>query len=319
MKKLEYTVQFVTPAFLGNAEQEAQWRTPPFKAMLRQWWRVLKAKEFNYNEKRLLEAENELFGSALGDKGQQSKIKIRLQPAIGTASPWSNISAKPINNPSLSDVYIGYGPIQTKSVNTAIPVEQKAKLVLILDKSVSELDIRQTVSLCQQFATLGSRSRNGWGSVEFGGENVQQDIVLPLSDWQSGFDLDWTHAIGRDNKGPLIWKTSPKETWEKLMRAFSTIRKEQVNQIVNSKQRPTISYPVTKNNQYDGNYRLPSQLLFKAHREDGKYIGYLTHTPHTLPDQKISKAELIKSWQAIHGALDNDKSLQRAIFKAEQS
>jgi hypothetical protein len=35
VKKLEYTVRFTTPAFLGNAEQAGQWRTPPFKAMIR--------------------------------------------------------------------------------------------------------------------------------------------------------------------------------------------------------------------------------------------------------------------------------------------
>ncbi len=43
MKKLEYQVAFTTPAFLGNADQQAQWRTPPFKALLRQWWRVVHA------------------------------------------------------------------------------------------------------------------------------------------------------------------------------------------------------------------------------------------------------------------------------------
>lgn len=30
MKKLEYRVSFTTPAFLGNAEQQAQWRTAHF-------------------------------------------------------------------------------------------------------------------------------------------------------------------------------------------------------------------------------------------------------------------------------------------------
>ncbi len=44
MRKLEYQVTFNTPAFLGNADQQAQWRTPPFKALLRQWWRVASAK-----------------------------------------------------------------------------------------------------------------------------------------------------------------------------------------------------------------------------------------------------------------------------------
>ena len=43
MRKLEYQVTFNTPAFLGNADQQAQWRTPPFKALLRQWWRVVHA------------------------------------------------------------------------------------------------------------------------------------------------------------------------------------------------------------------------------------------------------------------------------------
>ena len=40
MIERKFTLQFCTPAFLGNAEQSGQWRTPPFKAQLRQWWRV---------------------------------------------------------------------------------------------------------------------------------------------------------------------------------------------------------------------------------------------------------------------------------------
>jgi CRISPR-associated protein Cmr1 len=43
MTQLRYRLTFLTPAFLGNAEQSAQWRTPPIKALLRQWWRVVYA------------------------------------------------------------------------------------------------------------------------------------------------------------------------------------------------------------------------------------------------------------------------------------
>jgi CRISPR-associated protein Cmr1 len=43
MRTFEYTLRFNTPAFLGNAEQNGQWRTPPIKAQLRQWWRVAHA------------------------------------------------------------------------------------------------------------------------------------------------------------------------------------------------------------------------------------------------------------------------------------
>jgi len=43
MKKLKCQIRFTTPAFLGNANQVGQWRTPPFKALLRQWWRIVYA------------------------------------------------------------------------------------------------------------------------------------------------------------------------------------------------------------------------------------------------------------------------------------
>lgn len=38
MHLCSYHLRFQTPAFLGNSQQQAQWRTPPLKALLRQWW-----------------------------------------------------------------------------------------------------------------------------------------------------------------------------------------------------------------------------------------------------------------------------------------
>lgn len=34
MTTLQYEIRFVTPAFLGNAKQNGQWRTPPFNALI---------------------------------------------------------------------------------------------------------------------------------------------------------------------------------------------------------------------------------------------------------------------------------------------
>ena len=66
MQQREYTVRFTTPAFPGNAEQSGQWRTPPFKALLRQWWRVAWAasNQFNVNVTEMRQAEGLLFGNA---------------------------------------------------------------------------------------------------------------------------------------------------------------------------------------------------------------------------------------------------------------
>ena len=37
---LTLSLRMVTPAFLGDADQRGEWRTPPFKTLVRQWWRV---------------------------------------------------------------------------------------------------------------------------------------------------------------------------------------------------------------------------------------------------------------------------------------
>lgn len=77
--ELSYRIGFNTPAFLGDAQQQAQWRAPPFKALLRQWWRVVKAPQASFDHRELLRHENALFGSAGSDgEGGRSKVLLRL-------------------------------------------------------------------------------------------------------------------------------------------------------------------------------------------------------------------------------------------------
>src|SRR5690554_4603831 len=100
MKQLNYTVRFLTPAFLGNAEQEGQWRTPPFKALLRQWWRVAYAAEKNFSVDiaSMRREEGLLFGHAWleDDKNEQgnkisarkSQVRIRLNSTEPGRDAW---------------------------------------------------------------------------------------------------------------------------------------------------------------------------------------------------------------------------------------
>src|SRR5690625_5559265 len=96
MATRSYQLRFLTPAFLGNAEQRAQWRTPPFKALLRQWWRVVYAAErhFKVDLQAMRKAEGDLFGHAglqhtsLRNKdskqARQSLLRMRLRPSPDT-------------------------------------------------------------------------------------------------------------------------------------------------------------------------------------------------------------------------------------------
>ncbi len=313
MKKLDYTLQFITPAFLGNAYQSAQWRTPPFKTMLRQWWRVLKGHENALEDLRT--QEGDLFGAASGNSGaRQSKIRLRLQPIADSASSsWLSSTVPALKNPSPNEIYIGYGPVQSRQVRSAIPIEQKVKISLILANSADEEEIRNLICLCNQFATLGSRAKNGWGSVSIHGNGMNGNCPLPTKHWQSALKLDWPHALGTDNAGkPLIWKTTQQDDWRRLMSIFSSFRKEKINKAAGKTLRPYVSYPVTNNNTFTQDYRLPSQLIFKAKRESGKYIGYIAHFPHCLPEKSIPDVQLIEMWEHIHNVFDEKgNGLQR--------
>ena len=88
MRQLKYEVEFLTPAFLGNAEQSGQWRTPPFKALLRQWWRVAVAEGFGYEYRKLREVEGRLFGHAWLESDTDRTEMRFVRARAGCGSVW---------------------------------------------------------------------------------------------------------------------------------------------------------------------------------------------------------------------------------------
>lgn len=87
-----YQLSFTTPAFLGNAGQDAQWRTPPVKALLRQWWRVAWAAERKFAldlaaMRAMREQEGRLLGHAWLDNDDTHARKKR-RPPIWRSAWW---------------------------------------------------------------------------------------------------------------------------------------------------------------------------------------------------------------------------------------
>ena len=67
MIKNTYRLQLASPAFLGDADQRGAWRTPPLKALIREWWRIAVAPELGYDVSTLKVREKYLFGTAADD------------------------------------------------------------------------------------------------------------------------------------------------------------------------------------------------------------------------------------------------------------
>ena len=360
MQRMKYRIRFLTPAFLGNAEQSGQWRMPPFKALLRQWWRVVWAERHRFPEdcSAMRRDEGRLFGNAwLDGDFRKSSVRMRLSKWTDgslTRNQWGRqeLDGK-IRHPEVGQsvgplLYLGYGPLKVEPVNrpgrhkefatalkgnAAIQAGDAAELSIAAPES-DVVDIRTAMALMNAYGTVGSRSRNGWGSLEI--ESLDQpstldtavheierksDSRLFVRPWGDALKLDWPHAIGRDDTGPLVWRTAESYAdWKALMRDLAILKIGLRTMFVfpNTKPPPHprpldrhwLSYPITRHGtrQWDRNARLPNSLRFKIRpdREDPRRLrGVIFHVPCRPPADFRSDSSVIKKvWRTTHELLD---------------
>jgi CRISPR-associated protein Cmr1 len=335
--QLTYTVRFLCPAFLGNAEQRGQWRTPPFKALLRQWWRIAYAADhrFSVNADDMRVVEGQLFGAA-ADKGRSnvSRIRIRLDRwEPGTMKSWQPLGN--VTHPEVGQIdgglYLGYGPLTSRTAlkaGAAIQPGEGAALSLALTPQVGNEDrsrIAAALVLMNLYGTLGSRSRNGWGS--FALKPSDGSPALPLSldrsflhPWREALRLCWPHAIGQDDEGPLIWETEEAfPDWKAALRQLAVIKIGLRTQFKfqNEKsphpapnERHWLSYPVTRHPVARwGNNRLPNSLRYKLRADHGdgtKLRGLIFHVP-CIPSSMFTPdpRAIQRVWERVHQFLDD--------------
>jgi CRISPR-associated protein Cmr1 len=328
MQKLELTVRFNTPAFLGNAEQNGQWRTPPFKALLRQWWRITAANGFGYDSERLRIAEGRLFGTAGDGESRQSAIRLRLDrwdEGKLKRTQWQGVQEVRVSHPEVTnqqgqvmrigaELYLGYGPLVYQQgatslrANAAIQADESAKLNLAWPKCVSALS--DTLQLVHWFGNIGGRSRNGWGSLALFGQGIESVEVPKASDplinrislsLDQCLRRDWPHALGKDERGLMVWKSQQEfATWRDAMTGlakakigFRTSLKFTAGRNGPFESRHLLAYPVTNHNvgTFPREARLGNQLRFKVVKtaKNGKFTAIIFHLPCALPHELAQK------------------------------
>ena len=358
MQRLTYQVRFLTPAFLGNAEQSGQWRTPPFKALLRQWWRVVYAanKAFDVDLDEMRRAEGLLFGNAwLDGDFRRSAVRIRLSKWTDgslTRNQWGRqeldekIRHPEVKQPVGPSLYLGYGPLKVQRVghgkfatvlkgNAAVQAGDAVRFSIAAPES-EVADIRAALALMNAYGTVGGRSRNGWGSLLIepmnGSPSPDAGLAISPADvqniggslfrpWREALKLDWPHAIGRDDNGPLVWRTGkPYPDWKALMRDLAILKIGLRTMFVFPDTKPPphprpldrhwLSYPITRHGtrQWDKNARLPNSLRFKTRSDpdDSKRLrGVVFHVPCLPPEEFRPDARAIeKVWRTTHELLD---------------
>lgn len=342
-----YTLRFVTPAFLGNAEQTGQWRTPPIKALLRQWWRVAYWADQGAGVDAMRAAEGRLFGVAADSDGdsRKSQVRIRLNRwSVGTLKSWDRLEQASVTHREVErtgykvgpHAYLGFGPLDGRGgtklgekCHAAVQAGEDGELSLAFPSGIEAAWLDTALSLLHRYGTLGGRSRNGWGSFSLVPTDDETPALIASLDerlvtsWQDALKLDWPHAIGRDERGPLIWQTAALADWKAVMRALAEIkiglRTQKAFTLTSGKNaaspesRHWLSYPVTNHNitawkERDGkrDLRLPNSLRFKVRAEpDGKLRGVIFHVPCLPPPQfKPNLKAITQVWQQVHTFLD---------------
>ncbi len=365
MKKLEYRVRFTTPAFLGNAEQSGQWRTPPFKALLRQWWRVAVAREVDYDHQKLREREAVLFGHAWWKKDKDeeggpvaaraSAVRIRLDHwSRGKLTGQNDLEESKVDHPEVGKeigplLYVGYGPLITKKKKRPTgghfyPTLLKENTAAINRGESAELSIaapadsipclQAAIALMNAYGAVGSRSRNGWGSLSL--DSLAGTPPLPVGlqqfrrPWLDALNLEWAHAIGCDHEGsPLIWQTVKNYSdWKQVMRDLAIVKIKMRTKLFAFKgnkhrepaERHWLAYPVTNhctNTWQKTSERLPNTLRFKVRpdkKDPKKLRGMIFHMPCLPPPEfKPDRATIKSVWQRVYKFLDSspDVHLER--------
>lgn len=342
MKTLEYTVRFTTPAFLGNAEQQAQWRTPPFKALLRQWWRVAYAAEhrFRVNVADMRREEGLLFGHAWLDDdnferdgrqvttaARKSLVRMRLEdPNDDHDKAWlvgTQRGVAPLSD-GLETSYAWFGLIKrggSQPDRTAIKAADDNKSTMIettrgLHIAVPDgfaPSIMEIMQLIDAFGLLGSRGRGGWGALHVEGIDRmrREDVSRYARPLDQCLDHDWAMSLAMTGDRLCVWQSNSSfDAWHKAMRIVAIERRRvrsELKGVNGTDLRPALGFATPG--------RMPSPLRWKIiPSENGKLRIRAFALPHRLPADsgKAIRPDLLRrTWRVVCNSLDQSPHVSR--------
>jgi CRISPR-associated protein Cmr1 len=311
--------------------QDAQWRTPPFKALLRQWWRVAYAAEcgFRVDLRSMRHAEGVLFGHAwLEDDcdaaarevaARRSAVRLRLTSAGTTLESWTRgtqTGVAPLStDQATSYAWFGLikrGPGLPDRIAIKASGVEAVRCLQIAVPSEHEAAIRTALELIDAFGAIGSRSRGGWGSLQVTAANALDiaGIARFSRPWTSCLGDDWAMSLAKDER-PWIWQSSRTYSqWHEAMQdiALQRRRAREALKSAGMSERSALGFA--------GTGRMPSPLRWKVVRESSGQLRVRAFAmPHRLPaasGHALRDVDLRKAWSIVRESLDDSQVLKRA-------
>lgn len=332
VEKLDVTVEFLTPTFLGGADQNAELRSAPFKNLIRQWWRVVNG---NLAPDELRAREGVLFGTVLGNNDTTaSKVRISLLP-VGEQFKSSNAQLNigrtlhpEVKGGMLIDnaIYLGYGPVQIGKPSKQYITPSSMAILSISFPCQSRDQIVRTLQMIDAFGAIGSRCRNGYGSLALSADGVTRlnpatIQCTQLAELVGNNRKEYPNRFGRDERGLLLWESNNQQPqWTNAMTLLAGTylkTRTKINIAGNPNElheRHLLGFPVTNHDKintpgWDRNGRMPSQLRLMVKRNpNNELVARILHLPHKLPKpwpQNLLAQQQV--WSQVHQFLDQQQ------------
>lgn len=191
----ELTAQYrlTTSAYIGDGTQAADGIRPPsFKGVMRYWWRCLNYGRIKANTTSTDKAlaalhheESELFGVAGGQHQGQSLFTLHIQqPEPLRTEQYAGGGG----NTGIGYLAYGIWGNRDQGTRSGIPAQSVFSVTLKLKPGCSkeqENQLNQVLWIMGLLGNLGSRSRNGFGSLALEKLNGKDKAVATLTEYQS--------------------------------------------------------------------------------------------------------------------------------------
>lgn len=268
----EYGMEVVTPMFLGGAEKvNRQIRPASIKGVLRFWWRAVYGPHFSVISDMRAE-ENKIFGST----DQKSNVDVHvLSPEdldVSDRLPNYNIPG------GRTEVfgYLGFGASNGEQyINPGSQFQLRLRCI-----SEEYLDqVKHSFYCLCNFGGLGSKSRNGFGCMNYKKMNMEfSPGANPVQDFT---------AFSRES---LLFKDKEQKTWEKALGRIGQFYIEARKSIKPTERRQYIAKPLPQKRIMD-RYAKP-YFLHVNKLEEGKFQGQILFLPSSDHREENSKRVL---------------------------
>lgn len=290
--ELKFEVEFITPAFLGGADGNAEIRTAPFKEGIRYWWRVLfGAKYFDIG--KLKQTEDLIFGSTENNSNVLISIKSQTKDSFFELSGFPNGKRIDVSHQgkimkvNILD-YMAYGKYDyVKGKGNVYKVSHiKPKTKIRLNVNIKNIgyteEIIDATKMFLAWGGVGSKSRNGFGSMDYA------DLSEPKSEFSKMVKLsNHLKQFPVFSMATKLFVTSRFDNWEESLSTVGIVYKEARNSLENPHvfdKRGYVARPIEarfeKIPSHIKNERIPKPFYLGVKQlEPKQFIGYIICLP----------------------------------------